>query len=291
MVERYFQKFPIISYSNTRVVDITRRTTLLNKVSNNPYVYYPYEIVDEERAEQFSSRYYEDPYQSWVLYLSNNITDPYYEWYLSERQLVEFCDKKYGSYYLAEQKTKFYRNDWESANNIDLGTYNALTVGMKKYWEPVYGSGSNIIAYKRKENNWTLNTNKITSYNVSNTSFITDEVCNIVFNGSYSGSGQIQSVSGNTLFVQHLSGTFLSNSSVMITGSSYIYGQESNVNTVFTTSTLVANNIPADEENYWAPVSYYNYEREINEFNKTIRVLEKNYSQQISDNLKQLMKE
>lgn len=291
MVERYFQKFPIISYSNTQVVDITRRTTLLNKVSNNPYVYYPYEIVDEERAEQFSSRYYEDPYQNWILYLSNNITDPYYEWYLSERQLVEFCDKKYGSYYLAEQKTKFYRNNWESTNNIDVGAYNALTVGMKKYWEPVYGSGSNIIAYKRKENNWTLNTNKITSYNVSNTSFITDEVCNIVFNGSYSGSGQIQSVSGNTIFVQHLSGTFLSNSSVSISESSYIYGQESNVNTVFTTSILVANNIPADEENYWAPVSYYDYEKEINEFNKTIRVLEKNYSQQISDNLKQLMKE
>lgn len=291
MVERYFQKFPVISYSNTQVVDITRKTVLINKVSSNPYSYYPYEIVGEERADQFSARYYEDPYQCWVLYLTNNITDPYYEWYLSEQQLSEFCDKKYGSYYLAQQKTKFYRNNWESTNNIDVGTYNALTVGMKKYWEPVYGSGNNTIAYKRKENNWTLNTNKITSYNISNTSFITDEVCNIVFNGSYSGAGQVQSVSGNTIFVQHLSGTFLSNSSVTITGSSYIYGQESNVNSVFTTSTLIANNIPADEENYWAPVSYYNYESEINEFNKTIRVLEKNYSQQISDNLKQLMKE
>jgi hypothetical protein len=290
MVERYFQKFPVISYSNTQVVDITRKAVLLSKVSANPYVYYPYEIVEEERADQFSARYYEDSYQSWILYITNNITDPYYEWYLSEQQLVELCDKKYGSYFLAEQKTKFYRNDWEGKGNIDVSAYNALTVGMKKYWEPVYGSGSNVIAYKRKENEWTINTNKITSYSVSNTSFVTDEICNIVFNNNYSGTGQVQSVNGNTLFVQHLSGTFLSNSSVAITGSSYIYGEESGVNTAFSSTTLVANNIPSDEENYWAPVTYYDYEREKNEFNKTIRVLEKNFSQQISDNLKDLMK-
>jgi hypothetical protein len=290
MVERYFQKFPVISYSNTQVVDITRKAVLLSKVSANPYVYYPYEIVEEERADQFSARYYEDSYQSWVLYITNNITDPYYEWYLSEQQLVELCDKKYGSYFLAEQKTKFYRNDWEGKGNIDVSAYNALTVGMKKYWEPVYGSGSNVVAYKRKENEWTINTNKITSYSVSNTSFVTDEICNIVFNNNYSGTGQVQSVNGNTLFVQHLSGTFLSNSSVAITGSSYIYGEESGVNTAFSSTTLVANNIPSDEENYWAPVTYYDYEREKNEFNKTIRVLEKNFSQQISDNLKDLMK-
>jgi hypothetical protein len=290
MVERYFQKFPVISYSNTQVVDITRKAVLLSKVSANPYVYYPYEIVEEERADQFSARYYEDSYQSWVLYITNNITDPYYEWYLSEQQLVELCDKKYGSYFLAEQKIKFYRNDWEGKGNIDVSAYNALTVGMKKYWEPVYGSGSNVVAYKRKENEWTINTNKITSYSVSNTSFVTDEICNIVFNNNYSGTGQVQSVNGNTLFVQHLSGTFLSNSSVAITGSSYIYGEESGVNTAFSSTTLVANNIPSDEENYWAPVTYYDYEREKNEFNKTIRVLEKNFSQQISDNLKDLMK-
>ena len=290
MVERYFQKFPVISYSNTQVVDITRKAVLLSKVSANPYVYYPYEIVEEERADQFSARYYEDSYQSWILYITNNITDPYYEWYLSEQQLVELCDKKYGSYFLADQKTKFYRNDWEGKGNIDVSAYNALTVGMKKYWEPVYGSGSNVVAYKRKENEWTINTNKITSYSVSNTSFVTDEICNIVFNNNYSGTGQVQSVNGNTLFVQHLSGTFLSNSSVAITGSSYIYGEESGVNTAFSSTTLVANNIPSDEENYWAPVTYYDYEREKNEFNKTIRVLEKNFSQQISDNLKDLMK-
>ena len=290
MTERYFEKFPIINYANSQVVDITRRTVLLNRVSKNPYVYYPYELVDEERADQFSSRYYGDPYQSWIIYLTNNITDPYYEWYLTESQLYDFCEKKYGSYFLAQQKTKFYRSNWEEKTNIDVSAYNALTVGMKKYWEPVYGSSDAIIAYKRAENNWTLNTNKIASYTVSNTSFVKDEICNIVFNNNYSGTGQVEAVSANTVFLKHLSGTFLSNSTVTITGSSYIKGNESSVNTAFTTTTSIANNIPADEEIYWSPVTYFDYEKEKNEFNKTVRVLEKDYSSVISDNLKQLLK-
>lgn len=290
MVERYFEKFPVINYSNAQVVDITRRAVLIDKVSRNPYVYYPYELAEQERADQFSSRYYEDPFQSWIIYLTNKITDPYYEWYLSESQLADFCEKKYGSYYLAQQKTKHYSNSWENSSNIDISAYNALTVGAKKYWEPVYGASGSITSYKRAEKNWVLNTNKIASYTVSNTSFINDEICNIVFNINFKGSGQVQAVSGNTVFLKHLSGTFLSNSSVAITGSSYIYGTESAVNTVFTTATSIANNIPADEESYWSPVTYYQYETEKNEFNKTIRVLEKNYSQLISDNLKDLLK-
>jgi hypothetical protein len=62
------------------------------------------------------------------------------------------------------------------------------------------------------------------------------------------------------------------------------------VNTIFTSTTSIANNIPAVEEIYWSPVTYYEYETEKNEFYKTIRVLDKNYSQVISDNLKQLLK-
>lgn len=291
MVEKYFEKFPVINYANTQAVDITRRTVLLNRVSTNPYLYYPYELADEERADQFSARYYEDPFMSWILYMTNNVTDPYYEWYLSEKEFYDFCDKKYGSHILAQQKTKFYRNNWEGKDNIDVSAYNALTVGMKKYWEPVYSVSETIISYKRIEKSWIKNTNKIASYTVSNTSFVTDEICDIVFNNNFSGTGQVEAVSGNTVFLKHLSGTFLSNSTVTITGSSYIRGNESNVNTVFTTATSIANNIPADEESYWSPISYFEYEREKNEFNRTIRVLEKNYSQQFSDNHKELLKE
>lgn len=291
MVERYFEKFPVIEYANTQAVDITRRTVLLDKVSRNPYVYYPYEISGSERADQFSFRYYNDPYQSWIVYLTNKIVDPYYEWYLSESELNEFCDKKYGSNFLARQKVKFYRNNWIGADTIDTAAYEALLVGNKKYWEPVYTFNDQIIAYKRTEKDWIVNTNKIVAYAVANNSFRNDEICNIVFSNNYIGKGQVSSVNEGTLYLQHMSGTFLSNSVVTITGNSYIYGTESQTNSTFTTSTLIANNIPSAEEIYWAPVTYYQYESEKNEYNKTIRVLDSNFSQTMSDNLKQLLRE
>lgn len=291
MAEKYFDKFPIITYANTQVVDITRRTVLLDKVSRNPYLYYPYEIVESERADQFSFRYYQDPFQSWIVYLTNKIVDPYYEWYMSERQLQEFCDKKYDSAYVAQQKVKLYRNDWIAKETINVSAFNALTVGAKKYWEPVYGTGDNVLAYKRKEKDWTINTNKVATYAVANTSFKQDEICYIVFNNNARGRGQIAAVSNNSIHLHHLMGTFVSNSTVAITGSSYIYGTESEVNVAFTSSTLICNNIPAEEEIYWQPVSYYQFEQEKNEFNKTIRVLDSKYSETISDNLRQLLRD
>jgi hypothetical protein len=63
------------------------------------------------------------------------------------------------------------------------------------------------------------------------------------------------------------------------------------VNTVFTTSTVVSSNIPAEEEIYWRPVTYLQYEEDKNEFNKTIRILDSRLKQVAVDNLTDLLSE
>lgn len=291
MTERYFEKFPLIQYSNNTVVDITRRAVLLNRVSQNPYAFYDYDISDEERADQFANRYFEDPYQAWILYITNKIVDPYYEWYMSEKEFTEFVVKKYGDLYLSQRKIKYYVNDYTNSEEITVGGYNALTPCMKKYWEPIYGVGSNIVSYQRKKIEWTHSTNKIISYGVSNTSFIKDEIVDIVFDANNTGKGQVLAGKNNNVYLQHVYGTYYVSNTATITGNSYIYGTESGVNTVFTSTAALANNIPEDEFVYWKPVTYYEYEYDKNEYNKSIRVLDKDYAQQISDNLKQLMSE
>lgn len=286
MAEKYFSKFPKIQYGNNYVVDITRRVVLSNKISSNPYVFYPYDVVDEERADQFSYRYYKDQYQSWLLYVTNQITDPYYEWYLTPSQLNEFVDLKYGSIFLAQQKIKYYKNNWENVENISVNQYNALTDERKYYWEPVYGNGSSVSSYKRKKLDLTSTTNKVVSYAVSNTSFNLDEVCKVVYDSNYVGYGQVAAAANSSLFLQHVSGTYYSN----IAGTCYVYGTESGVNTNFTSVSITANNIPDGELVYWTPVTYYDYEYEKNEYNKSIKVMDSKYAQQASDNLKNLLK-
>jgi hypothetical protein len=284
MSERYFEKFPITNYSNTYVVDITKRATLLNKVYTNPFIFYPYEINDE-RADQLSHRYYDDAYQSWIIYFSNRIVDPYYEWHLNENEFNEFINSKYGSYELAYQKVKFYRNDWVGQENVSVNYYDNLLPDSKKYWEPVYGYSNKTVSYKRVEQDWAVNTNQIVSYTVSaNSNFTKDEICKINL-GSKIGKGQILSSSNTAIFLQHMFGTYTG------TSSGYIYGTESGSNVAFTAVNSVADNISTEEEIYWKPVTYFDYENEKNEYNRTVRVIDKTYEQKISDDLKTLMNE
>jgi hypothetical protein len=287
---RYFDKFPIINYGGSNVVDITKRTTMIEAVSNNPYIFYPYELTTYERADQFSDRYFDDSYKSWIIYISNKIVDPYYEWYLRTDEFNDFLSKKYGSVDFALNKIKYYRNDWYNSKDILINRYDSLPASLKNYWEPVYGINNKITSYTRKQKDYTVNTNKIISYTVNNTSFMKNEIVTINFDLSNKGRGQFIQSSNNIIYLQHMSGTFLPNNSVSISGSSYLYGEESKIETSFTAANLISKNISDEEEIYWAPVTYADFENEKNEFNKTIRVLDKRLSHTVANNLKDLLK-
>lgn len=286
-MEKYFEKFPTIQYANTTVVDITKRAVLLDKIYNNPLIYYPYTISSEERADQLSYRYYEDQYQSWLIYFANKIVDPYYEWYLHDKEFSEFIIKKYGSYHIPQQKIKHYKNDWNSEQSITVSRFDSLTIGERKYWEPVYGYNNIISSYKRKEKDWIVNTNKVVKYTVTNTNgFIKDEICTVYLNNKL-GKGQVLFASGTELYLQHVSGYYYDST---MTETNSIVGSESELSTEFSAVEISVNNIPADEEVYWTPITYLQYEFDKNEFNKTVQIIDSSLAQQASDNLKDLMK-
>ena len=287
--DRYFDKFPIIQYSNTTAVDITARVVMKDIVYNDPYVFYPYDIGDSERPDQISSHYYDDSYKSWMVYLSNKIIDPYYEWYLQQDEFDNFIADKYSSVEAASTKISNYMNNWAGQENISVSRYNSLTIKQKGYYEPVYGFNNAVSAYSRKRKDWTINTNRIISYSVSNTNFVFDEIVNIVFNVNYTGTGQVLSNNG-VLYIKNVSGYVLANTANPITGSSYIYGTESNVNTAFANSTLISNPIEQEEEEFYEPITYYEFERQKNEYNKTVRLLDNRYSSLVVSNLTDLLR-
>lgn len=312
-MEKYFDKFPKIQYSNNEVVDITKRATILDKVYNNPLAYYPYAISSEERPDQLSERYYKDSYQSWLIYFANKIIDPYYEWYLHEREFNEFMVKKYGSYFVSQQKIKHYKNNWTSEDSLTVSGYKALATIQQKYWQPVFGYGNSITSYKRKEIDWIINTNKLVSYefilseefiNDSNNpnNFIKGEICDLSFDGStVYGKGQFVSVIQNqdiefgptilksyTIFLQHLSGNFNGSDTPEPLG--HISGRESNITSDVSVPTIVVNNLQPEEEAYWIPITFFEYEAGKNDFNKTVQIIDNSLAQLASNNLKDLMK-
>jgi hypothetical protein len=290
-MERYFEKFATIQYSNTAVKNITQRTVMLNSVYNDPTLYYPYDIRSGERPDNIADRYYNDQYMAWILYLSNKVVDPYYDWYVDNSTFQDFIVKKYGSLANATSKIKYYRNNWYLyPDPIPSSTYDNLNADLIKFYEPVPINGvivPNPSQYTRKKEDWTVSTNRIASYTANSSNFITDEVVNINFSTSQTGTGQVQFANSTTVVLQHLQG-FTTNGS--ITGTSYLYGRESQTNVVFTATQSLANNIPSTELSYWSPVTYYDYENEINERNKSILVLQKRYSSTMSNQLKTLLR-
>lgn len=92
---KYFENFPTIEYNGRRVKDITRRSAFLTAVQNNPYVYYPYTVSSNERAEDVARLYYGSVDFVWLVYLANNIMDPYHEWPMNENTFNDYLVDKY----------------------------------------------------------------------------------------------------------------------------------------------------------------------------------------------------
>lgn len=288
---RYFTNFPVINYNGASAVNITERVVFANSSLRNPYLFYPYDISNNERPDQLASRYYKDSYKSWLLYLANQIVDPYYGWYLSDDDFSSFLTIKYGSTQLAQTKIKYFENNWYQGGTISTNQYSALATNLLKYWQPNYDAYGNIIYYSRTSLSYKLTTNSVRSYTVANTSFINDEICNIVFNSNNVGNGQIVTINSNTntIYLQHVFGVTTSNTTVPITANSYIYGTQSGVNTAFTTATDVCDNLAADENVYWNPVTYYQYEAAKNQYNKSIMVLDSAYTGNVVSNIQKLL--
>jgi hypothetical protein len=92
---RYFDYFPDTEYKNFVLTDITRRTKFRDVVKTRPYVFLPYTIEDGLRPEDVANYYYGSPRFTWIVYMSNDIIDPYKDWPMTEEVFIEYFKKKY----------------------------------------------------------------------------------------------------------------------------------------------------------------------------------------------------
>jgi hypothetical protein len=91
----YFDKFPIINYEGKDTRDLTRRVNFLKKTLDNPYVFLPYTIEDDMRPEDVAYYYYGSTEYTWLVYLANDIIDPYHDWPLSQEKFDAYLINKY----------------------------------------------------------------------------------------------------------------------------------------------------------------------------------------------------
>jgi hypothetical protein len=175
----------------------------------------------------------------WVLYLGNKTIDPY-SWYMNENDFNNFLVKKYSvTTDVLQDKIAFYRNNWyEKEEKISISEYAVLANNVHRYWEPYYNS-TVISGYQRVRQDWVINTNSVRRYTANSSSFAnfkTNEIVDITFDLSHKGTGQVVIANSSSITLQNIYGTSLANSTVVISGTSYLKGRESSANAKFGTA-------------------------------------------------------
>ena len=102
----------------TYLPDVYVRTQTYRTNNNDPYVlaknifrrikirddveylvtgFTQYTIKNQQRPDQIAEEFYSDPSYDWVILITNNITNIYSEWPMSEYELYDYCERKYGA--------------------------------------------------------------------------------------------------------------------------------------------------------------------------------------------------
>ena len=266
-MEKYFEKFPTVDYNGYTAKNIMLRTKILDKIYKNPKNFNFYELSDASRPDNVAYRIYDDQYLSWLVYLSNNVVDPYYDWFLGQYDFEQYILRKYGSFEAAQEKVAYWSNNWyNDPNTISVSFYNnTLADYAKKYYEPVFG-GNTILEYKRKEDDWVVNTNQIWELEVdADISLKFDDKITIANSASFDvANGQVMFANSSLVRIHQVFG-----SPDVTNGTITLGNNTANVST----STLVARNIPIEEQSYWSPVTYYDVEDIKNAGKKLVRVV------------------
>lgn len=283
---RYFEKFPLTEYNGKPALNILKRVAFNEKVRNFITAFYTHTLPADEKIETVAYNYYDDVDYDWLIYHANDIVDPYYQTALTYEDFDNFIISKYGSLQRAKRKTIHYKNNYSGDEQmLSTSAFNALESGQKKYYQPVL-SRIGIAGYERAEIDFITSTNKIESFDLTTSvgEFIDNEV--IVRDDDESSFAEISWSNTSSLVIQHVRGDFSGNTNYTITGEES--GATATVNA--DSYTLLNEVIPPAEQSFYSPVSFFEYEEELNEERREIYLVQNSYKEKLNDQLKELMK-
>lgn len=267
MVKQYFLNFPSIGYGGYAATNIMARVAFAEKFKADYRLFYDYVVPDSKKAEALAQDLYGDPNYVWVIYLFNDIIDPYYQWPLNNIQFNQLILDKYGSFPNAAQRISYYQNNWFADNRtLDLVGYNALPDNHKKYWRPSLLPGNRVSFYKRAPNDTIVQTNQLITGTATGTYSVGDLVTQT------NASGEVTYFDGTTIIIKNVQGAFNAGSLGLGTLNSIV---------------LTQNVIPVDEFVYYIQTSCLDYEQQINTDKANIKLLKPDFLPAVEQSLKQ----
>lgn len=284
---QFFNKLPTISYNGTPAKNFLARGRISEKTSQNRTMYYPYTMSEDDRADILSHKYYDDADYAWLIWLTNQVVDPYYDVFLNDSDFYNYVVDKYGNIETAQTTILYYRNNWAiDESEISTETYEALPINLRKYYNALVDQYNIIYGYARRKEDWTVKTNQIVRCEIDSIdgSLSVDEkvIQTRNSNSEIVANGYVTFSNSTVLSLQHISGEFETNAAALtLTGS--------NGATITISSTEVNYSIPLDEAAFWHPVTAYEHEEELNFQRKEIQLIDNRYKNEMATQFKKLM--
>lgn len=94
---RYFDSYPMTKYSGVSARNIMLGVRVIPEVLSKWNLAYPYVVTDNDSIISIAYEYYGSKDYAWLVMLSAQMIDPYYEWPLAPEAFEEHIRLKYGS--------------------------------------------------------------------------------------------------------------------------------------------------------------------------------------------------
>jgi len=155
----YFERFPMMVYDvknngNFKLLpDIIRRVKQRNAIKSGQFIFDTYDVKNGEKPEDIAYKWFGDAQLHWVILMTNDVTDRYYQWPMNDAQFEEFIADKYSNpdgihhYEVTKDSgrtTGQGPNDYSHLVEVNSDTDNAISISNRQYEERVQDNNRSI---------------------------------------------------------------------------------------------------------------------------------------------------
>jgi hypothetical protein len=124
--------------------DILRRVKLRASIKSGGMLFDRYDVKEGEKPEDVAFKWFGDPELHWVILMTNNVTDRYYDWPMNQTQFAEYLNDKYSNpdaihhYEVTKDSgrtTGQGPSDYSHLVEVNSDTDNAVSVSFREYEE------------------------------------------------------------------------------------------------------------------------------------------------------------
>jgi hypothetical protein len=133
------------NYNNYKLLpDILKRVKQRNAIKSGQFIFDTYDVIDGEKPEDIAYKWFGDAQLHWVILMTNNVLDRYYDWPMISVQIQEFLEDKYSNpdgihhYELTQDSgrtTSQGPSDYSHKVEVTSDTVNASSISNREYEE------------------------------------------------------------------------------------------------------------------------------------------------------------